>query len=167
MTNYTKRARFTHIIGYTEKDFIPHYTTTFSMKLCHKVFIECFSVLRVLSELLEEDQGLGAHTGVVVLSPSVGVRYFWCNKSLRPCGDIVPLQCPNCFALRVLRFSSAGPGRYKAKCHCQWEQEYSPTITSAIFPVSGNGWAREMLYGGEADFQRVLSAPRNTYNIPL
>jgi hypothetical protein len=137
------------------------------MKLCHKVFIECFSVIRVLPDLLSEEEGLGAHTGVVVLSPSIGIRYFWCNRTIRPCGDKVSLQCPNCLGVKTIRFSGAGKGRYNVKCLCQWAQECDADSTFATYPDDGNGWGKQMLYGTDKDFERVWSASRESYNLPL
>src|SRR5215470_19866303 len=96
---------FKYIIGYTDHDFLPHHATSLSMKLCHKLFIECFSVLRALPDLLKEEEGLGAHTGVILLSTSIAVRYFWCHVSIRPWGAKVALQCPHCYVLRMMNFS--------------------------------------------------------------
>src|SRR5271168_939939 len=79
----------------------------FTMKLCHKVFIECFSVIHVLPDFLSEEEGLGAHTSVVFLSPSIGIRYFWCNRAVCLCGDKVSLQCPKCLAIKTLKMSGA------------------------------------------------------------
>lgn len=164
----TIRKHFKYTIGYTSHTFLPQHATSFSMKLCQKLFIECFSVIRALPELLKEEEGLGAHTGVVLLSTSIGVRYFWCHTSIRPCGDIIAFQCPNCYALRTLTFSAGeSSGTYKAQCRCGWSKAVVAHIFPALYPPGGNGWARQMLYGSEGDFQRVWNAPRNMYNTSL
>lgn len=166
-TNSSIRQKFKYIIGYTERDFLPHQATSLSMKLCHKLFIECFSVLRALPDLLEEEEGLGAHTGVVLLSTSIAVRYFWCHKTIRPCGDKVPLQCPACYVLRMLNFSAGdSAGKYIVRCRCGWQRECDVGFIG-LFPPGGIGWGRQLLYGTEVDFQRVWNSPRGTYDISL
>jgi len=138
------------------------------MKLCHKLFIECFSVLRALPDLLQEEEGLGAHTGVVVLSKSIAIRYFWCHPSRRPFGNKVSHQCPECLAIRTLAFSAGpSPQSYVSRCRCTWQVESVVSLPGVTFPVGGNGWARQILYGTEEDFQRVKSAPRDTYDKAL
>ena len=160
--------QFNYIFGYSEDHFLPHHATSLSMKLCQKLFIECFSVLRTLPDLLQEEEGLGAHTGVVVLSTSVAIRYFWCHRSIRPCGDKVAHQCPRCYAIRTLTFSLGGPsGVYVARCRCGWNKEHDVRIPGAVYPDSGTGWARHLLYGTEEDFQRARSAPRDTYDAAI
>lgn len=164
----TIRKHFKYTIGYTSHTFLPQHATSFSMKLCQKLFIECFSVIRALPDLLKEEEGLGAHTGVVLLSNSIGVRYFWCHTSIRPCGDIIALQCPKCYALRTLKFSAGeSSGTYRAECRCRWSKDFVAQISPALYPPGGNGWGRQMLYGTEADFQRVWNAPRNMYDTSL
>jgi hypothetical protein len=138
------------------------------MKLCQKLFIECFSVLRTLPDLLQEDEGLGAHTGVVVLSTSVAARYFWCHKSIRPWGERIALQCPVCFAIRTLSFSEGdSSGKYVARCRCGWQSECGVRVPDVLYPDGGTGWARQILYGTQEDFKRVRNAPRDTYDVAL
>jgi hypothetical protein len=168
LTNSAIRNKFKSTIGYTSHTFLPQYATSFCMKLSHKLFIECFSIIRVLPELLKEEEGLGTHTGVVLLSTSIGIRYFWCHTSIRPCGDLVALQCPKCYVLRALTFSAGGSaGTYKAQCPCGWSDVKVAQILPASYPPGGNGWGRQMLYGAEPDFQRVWNAPRNMYDASL
>jgi hypothetical protein len=166
--SHAVRNKFNYIIGYSEDYFLPHHATSLSMKLCQKLFVECFSVLRALPDLLREEEGLGAHTGVVVLSASFGARYFWCHKSIRPWGVKVALQCPQCFAVRTLSFSAGGSsGTYIVRCRCGWHEECDVGLSNVFYPDGGNGWARQILYGTEADFQRVRNAPRDTYDTAL
>jgi hypothetical protein len=130
------------------------------MKLCHKLFIECFSVIHALPALLQEEEGLGEHTGVCLLSKSIGIRYFWCHTMIRPYGDKIPLQCPRCFALKTVSFSAGGsPGKYTVQCRhsCGWRAECIAEISPASYPEHGTGWGRQILYGTEADFQRAWS----------
>jgi|ERR1700678_1208029 hypothetical protein len=155
------RAHFKCIIGYSGRDFSPHYATAFSMKLCQKLFIECFSAVRAVPELLKEEEGLGAHTGVIMLLPSIGVQYFWCHDSIRPCGEQFPLQCPECLAIRTLRFSKTkDPWRFAARCICGWRMEHNTGKINVKFPESGKGWGSEMLYGSEQDLEVLRKAPR-------
>jgi hypothetical protein len=135
------------------------------MKLCHKLFIECFSVLRALPDLLKEEEGLGAHTGVLLLSTSIAVRFFWCHKSIRPWGDKVALQCCHCYVRRMLKFSpTMSAGQYKIECgSCERKEEHNVGYF-AVFPEGGMGWGRQLLYGTEVDFQRAWNALRDTYD---
>lgn len=161
------RRKFKSIIGYTEQDFLPHQATAFSMKLCHKLFIECFSITRCLPNLLNEEEALGAHTSVILLISSLGFRYFWCHKAYRPFGDKVPLQCPDCFAIRTLSFSSGSEEKYTVRCRCGWRKECVPKISPALYPEGGIGWARTILYGTADDVERVSKAPREMYDTHL
>jgi hypothetical protein len=157
--------KFNYIFGYSEEYFLPHHATSLAMKLCQKLFIECFSVLRTLPDLLQEEEGLGAHTGVVVLSTSIAVRYFWCHRSIRPCGDKVSHQCPQCFAIRTLSFSPGrSSGAYVMRCRCGWQKEHDVSLPHTVYPDSGTGWGRQLLYGTEEAFQRARGAHRDTYD---
>jgi len=161
------RRQFKCIIGYTEENFLPHHATSFSMKLCHKLFIECFSIIHALPDLLQEEEGLGAHTGVVLLSTSIGVRYFWCHKSVRPCGDKIPLQCPVCYAIRTLKFAGSASGAYNVRCQCGHKMECTAKNSPALYPEGGTGWGKQICYGTEADYQAAWSAPRDKYDTYL
>jgi hypothetical protein len=55
---------------------------------------------RVLPSLLAEEEGLGAHTSVLNLSPSAGKRYSWYHHEVKPMGVSIALQCGKCGRLR-------------------------------------------------------------------
>src|SRR5262245_45564208 len=159
------RNHFNYIVGYTERNFSPHAATSLSMKLCHKLFVECFSMTRSLPELLKEEEGLGAHTGVVLLSQLFGVRYFWCHRSIRPLGEKVSLQCAQCRAIKTLSFLSTGlAGKFKVRCRCRFDCEHLVNHKGVLFPEGGIGWGRAFIYGSEKEYQDVRNAPRSTYD---
>jgi len=139
-------------------------TTSFALKLCTKLFIECFSMVRALPGLLNEEEGLGAHTGVVLLARTFGVTYFLCNKNYRPMGVKIPLQCPECLAVKTLRGAPGSPGYLEVLCvGCKsgWKLEAPVTVR---YPEEANGWARQFVFGGDDEYGKVWNAPRSQYD---
>jgi hypothetical protein len=140
------------------------------MKLAQKLFIECFSMVRILPDILKEEEGLGAHTAVILASQTFGIRYFWCHPSVRPLGINKAPQCPNCHAVRTLSFTSLTTGSrdFTISCNCGWVEELSMGNPKAILPKVMNGavigWANELLYGMKADVDKVWSAHRDFYD---
>jgi acetone carboxylase gamma subunit len=70
-----------------------------------KVFVEKFTLEKVLPALLREEEGLGAHTSVLNLSAQVGERYTWSHPDIKPMGVALDLQCQQCGRLRSLDVS--------------------------------------------------------------
>jgi hypothetical protein len=136
------------------------------MKLVHKVFIECFSAIRVLPDILGEEEGLGAHSAVFLLTPTFGIQYFWCHPDVRPFGEKLSLQCPSCRVLRSVRVEMGrmGKGILEASCSCGWSHLSTPVKGDVILPpVLGKkmvGWGNSMIYGSRADLLALWNAPR-------
>ena len=168
IANIFHRKYFNQIIGFTEKNFVPHMSTTFLVKLTQKIFIECFSVIRSLPSLLKEEEGLGAHTSVILLSPTFGLRYFWCHDTVRPYGDNIP-QC-TCGRVRQFRCDTINQSQwtYKLTCSCGWTKVKDATIPKAVLPKAVNGkvvgWGDQLLYGTRIGVREVREAPRELYN---
>ena len=138
------------------------------MKLIIKNFIECFSVIRIIPELLREEEGLGAHTSVKVFSPFVGFEYVWWHRDLRPLGDSISPQCPICHAVRTLTIGTeiAKPGMYSVSCVCGWEGKKQMGKLNLDLSATGGGimgWGKRLLYGTPASFQTIWKAPRDFY----
>ena len=115
-------------------------------------------MLRILPDILKEEEGLGAHSSVLVLSHRFAVEYFWVHKDLRPFGDTLTLQCPKCFAIRTLTFKLLDnkSGEFQASCHCGWTDQ----------KLSGKGNAL-MLKGSQGSCQgpiQKVSAQRGSKN---
>jgi hypothetical protein len=161
---------FNYIIGFKSQDFVPHTATTLLTKFTQKHFIECFSVLRSLPSLLKEEEELGSHTSVIVLSQSFGLSYFWCHDTICPYGDKIPLQCldPTCNVIQKLKFKNVKTWVYKRTCKCGWTIVKDATIPNAVLPKAANGqtkgWGNELLYGTRARVEEVQQAPKETYD---
>lgn len=157
------RGPFRWIFGYTQHEFSPNYATFLSSKLCHKHFVEGFSILHALPSILNEEEGLGAHTDVIALCPDIGVRFFWCNKHFRPLGIKAPIQCPGCFAIKTVTCSTnVATGEVTARCACSWSIVKVVDTAGTTFPPRGEGWGRSMLYGSDVDYQRLKNLPRDS-----
>ena len=162
------RKTFKYVIGYSEKQFYPHLATSFQMKLCQKLFIECFSVLRAVPGILTEEEGLGAHASVIVAHSKIGIRYFWCHNQIRPFGDAIPLQCPNCMVVRAFKFRPLeNSSKYEVKCqNCQWVKNRDILhLERKGFPTSGTGCGHEIIYGTKGDMESMYNAPRSAYDM--
>ena len=125
-------------------------------------------MLRILPDILKEEEGLGAHSSVLVLSHRFAVEYFWVHKDLRPFGDTLTLQCPKCFAIRTLTFKLLDnkSGEFQASCHCGWtDQKLSGKGDALMLKGSqgSTGWASRLLYGTPAIVDEVWKLPRSTY----
>ena len=145
--------------------------TPFLMKLMIKTYIECFSISRILPDLLKEEEGLGVHTSILTLCPSFGLEYFWCHKSLRPLGELIPLQCPKCAVLRSMTFTTVGQraGTYKALCPCGLTVEKDAKIADAKLPQTADGsitgWGSRLWFGSPVAVSKAWDAPRSAYNV--
>lgn len=62
--------------------------------------MEGYSFDHALPSIIEEEEGLGAHTSVLTLSPSSGKRYSWYHQQIKPMGLNIALQCTKCGRLR-------------------------------------------------------------------
>jgi hypothetical protein len=113
---------FNYIIGFKLQIFIPHTATTLLVKFTQKHFIECFSVLHTLPSLLKEEEELGIHTSVIILSQSFGLSYFWCHNTIHPYSNKIPLQCPHPTrnVIQKLQFKNMKTWVYKCNCKCGW-----------------------------------------------
>lgn len=121
-------------------------------------------MVRVLPGLLNEEEGLGAHTGVVLLGRTFGVRYFFCNKNYRPMGIKIPLQCRECSAIKTLRGTPGAPGYLEVVCaSCKIDSRLEVPM-AVRYPEEGNGWAHQFFFGGEREYSEVWNAPRSQYD---
>lgn len=57
-----------------------------------------------LKAVLQDHQGLGAHTDIVEITATTTTTYIWVHQSSRPFGQVYQRQCPVC-----LRLSTIGP----------------------------------------------------------
>lgn len=79
-------------------------TSTLLLNLAQRVFIEGFPLKRVKSDILPASPIAGRHTNIIhlVLSDQqpLAVRYKWCQESVRPWGNDLPVQCERCCCTR-------------------------------------------------------------------
>jgi hypothetical protein len=72
---------FKYIIGFEGPHLFPHMAKILMMQLTQKVFIECFSVLRILPDLLDDEEELGYHTAIHVISSTISLHYVFYDPS--------------------------------------------------------------------------------------
>ena len=160
-------AYFNHIIGFGQANFFPHLAIPFLTKLIIKNFIECFSILRILPDLLKEEEGLGAHTSILLLSHRFALEYIWVHHQLCPFSDAVALQCPKCYAIQTLTFKllDSKSGSYQASCPCGWADKKPSCLGDTLLPKGPTGWATCLLYGTLAIVDGIWKLPCLMYNI--
>ena len=126
-------------------------------------------MLRILPDILKEEEGLGAHTSVLLLSHRFALEYLWVHKDLRPFGDTFAVQCPKCFAICSLTFKllDSRSGEYQASCQCGWtDQKFSGKGDASMLKGSqgSTAWASRILYGTPTIVDEVRKLPRSMYN---
>jgi len=128
-------------------------------------------MIRILPELLKEEEGLGIHTSVLLLMPTFSLKYFYCHKEIRPFGDRISLQCGGCNAVRTLEFAveDGQTSQYSWICICGWEDTQRLRLQNPVFlkPTNGAiiGWANQLLFGTRSTVDMVWKLPRESYNI--
>jgi hypothetical protein len=142
--------------------------TPLLIKLVIKNFVECFSVIRILTDLLKEEEGLGAHTSIILLLPFLGLEYVWWHKDICPLGEMVSLQCPICRAIRTLTINvdTGKPGAYNVSCLCGWKgRKQSARVDLDMSGMRGkdSGWGKRLVYGSPISYQTIWKAPREFY----
>jgi hypothetical protein len=79
-----------------------HLAAGFLQKLVNKVFIEHYSVERILLPTLCEESSLGVHTSVFHFTHKLATEHAWFHCQLRPlCFPLAP-QCKFCGQLHSL-----------------------------------------------------------------
>lgn len=93
---------FSHAVGFTAKHFHPSLASHFLISFAQAVIVEGFSLREAFPNMLEQS-GLGMHTDVLLMTatpedavPLRITRYKWAHVSIRPWGNVLPLQCPQC-----------------------------------------------------------------------
>jgi hypothetical protein len=152
------------VFGFSEDNFLPRHAASFMMKACEKFFIECYSPLHILPELLREEKGLGSHTGVMVFCPFFALEYLWFQSKIRPWGEKVCMQCKACHRLKSLSFERFR-GKHRANCKCGASRLIKVHKSMASFAKSEEGWASRFVYGEQSDVDSVKKAPRSSYNV--
>jgi hypothetical protein len=102
------RKVFRHIVGFGGRRFLPHVALSFLMKLACKIFIEHFSVERVLPHILDEEESLGAHSTVFHFTHEVAKEWAWYHSTRQPQGSPISMQCPRCGCIDCLGVSYTG-----------------------------------------------------------
>jgi len=102
------RQLFSKIIGFTQEHFQPFFSSRFLMDLSIQHFIFNCPTLRAV---LQDHQGLGAHTDIVEITASTTTTFIWVHQGCRPFGHIYQHQCPVCS-----RLSTIGPKFDNSNC---------------------------------------------------
>jgi hypothetical protein len=92
---------FSHAVAFTAKHFHPCLASHFLISFAQAI-IEGFALREAFPNMLEQSE-LGMHTDVLLMTatpedtvPLRITRYKWIHASIRPWGNVLPLQCPQC-----------------------------------------------------------------------
>jgi hypothetical protein len=69
-----------------------------------------------LKAVLQDHQGLGAHTDIVEITATTTTTYIWVHQSSRPFGHVYQRQCPLCSRLSTIGPKFDNQGRVYFKC---------------------------------------------------
>jgi len=69
-----------------------------------------------LKAVLQDHQGLGAHTDIVEITATATTTYIWVHQSSRPFGHVYQHQCPLCARLSTIGPKFDIPGCIYFKC---------------------------------------------------
>ena len=92
------RKLFSKIIGFTQH-FQPFFSSWFLMDLSIQHFIFNCPTLKAV---LQDHQGLGAHTDIVEIMATTTTTYIWVHQSSHPFGQVYQCQCPLCSCLSTI-----------------------------------------------------------------
>ncbi|KAG1817892.1 hypothetical protein EV424DRAFT_1540247 [Suillus variegatus] len=82
--------------------FQPSFSAHLLLAFCELVLIQCVSIQQAFPDMLGQSYKLGCHSDIFLFLKkhdinSVDVfRYCWTHSHLRPWGNFLPLQCPDC-----------------------------------------------------------------------
>jgi hypothetical protein len=108
-------------------------------------------VEHILDKLRHEEISLGAHTSIVSLSKDAGFRHVWYQRTTKPFGMQLGLQCPDCGRLRCFRVKYDTYDRFTVSCKnedCTFASTFS-TSQTPLKTMQGNvkeGWGKETLW---------------------
>ena len=146
------RHTFQHIFGFGGDRFLPHHAVGFLQKLACKIFIEHFSVERILPQILSEEEALGAHSTLIHFTPQIATEWAWYHHQSRPQGLSIGVQCPSCGCLRslVVRYN---PNETIVLCTNKSCRSTAKTIPRTEWKYNcekgmsiGSGWAYRTLW---------------------
>ncbi|KAG1818403.1 hypothetical protein EV424DRAFT_1347668 [Suillus variegatus] len=88
-------------IAFNAVRFQPSFSAHLLLAFCELVLIQRHSIQQAFPDMLGQSYKLGCHSDVFLLLKhninSVDVfRYYWTHSHLRPWGNFLPLQCPDC-----------------------------------------------------------------------
>ncbi|KAG2117528.1 hypothetical protein BD769DRAFT_1390856 [Suillus cothurnatus] len=91
----------TATIAFNAVRFQPSFATHLLLAFAELVLIERLSIQLVFPDMVGQSYKLGRHTDVFLLMPvapnSLTVtKYSWTDSQLRPWGQYLPVQCPDC-----------------------------------------------------------------------
>ncbi|KAG1721764.1 hypothetical protein EDD22DRAFT_854316 [Suillus occidentalis] len=93
--------RMTATIGFNAVRFQPSFAMHLLLAFAELVVIERLAIDLVFPDMLGQSYKLGCHSDVVFMMPDgrgslTITKYSWTHSELRPWGQYLPLQCPQC-----------------------------------------------------------------------
>ena len=143
-------------MGFTQLDFYPSIAGPFLQKLAHKVFIEGYSMNRIIGRLLVEEITLGRNTAVAVMDESHGWAWFLTSDAHgRPLGIPYSIQCTSCGCLKgikIQRHSDFDLSVYCRSCRYMKKIQVPQNNFYTREALDGrDGWGIQVLWGDLLD----------------
>ncbi|KIK80061.1 hypothetical protein PAXRUDRAFT_65312, partial [Paxillus rubicundulus Ve08.2h10] len=134
------RFRFSSTIAFDAPRFQPFMTWPFLVRIIEATFVEGHAIEAAVPHALAYSGRLGQHTGVYIMTPCPTslatqqvihtTKYVWSHRNHRPWGETLPLQCPQCGALKMW-----SPARYVSGTyifHCRHPRCGRDAVTGAF-----------------------------------
>jgi hypothetical protein len=124
------RFEFNHLFAFTVDGLIPCLLSSLLIDLVHRTFIEGYDITTYIGKILRSAPVVARHTAIIHIQRSSktgnvkGLKYIWANPDMRPFGNVLPFQCPECFAFRPWSKKKQGLGNrinaYYFVCQGEW-----------------------------------------------
>ncbi|KAG1732857.1 uncharacterized protein EDB91DRAFT_1251594 [Suillus paluster] len=105
--------RMTATIGFNAVRFQPTFATHLLLAFAELVLIGCFAIQVAFPDMLGQSYKLGRHSNVFLMMPNSSgsltvTQYAWTHTELRPWGQYLPVQCPQCGWINAWRSVNVG-----------------------------------------------------------
>jgi hypothetical protein len=181
---------FSQVVTFSSLGFMPVFSTPFFVTLANNRFLYG---KKDIGLSLRDEEELGAHSELFCFesksdNSSVTVttsRYVWSHPGLRPFGNLLPIQCPDCMGLRtwnVVKKSADniylrcnGVKGSGVKCSRRFDFNRAPTLSFVLGRYTDDGrhgqWLKETLVQRQVcytqirrcfpfgDYVQILEAP--------
>ncbi|KAI0353429.1 hypothetical protein OH77DRAFT_1591419 [Trametes cingulata] len=131
------RLHITRLLAFQAQAFQAAFATSFFVGYALRFLVEGFSFNDTqIGNVLAQSHDLGRHSCVIMMTPRhdpPGVtvaEYYWTSPTIRPHGENIPPQCPDCYALSSFNITCDSRNRTTTiRCQepgCSYVRVYEP-----------------------------------------